>query len=60
MLPPSLEAQRWLVMEWAGGAASTGRRRILELVAKSPHKRVRADLGSVGAGVRDVGVLIPK
>jgi fructose-1,6-bisphosphatase I len=29
-----------LVMEWAGGAATTGRRRILELGAKSPHQRV--------------------
>jgi fructose-1,6-bisphosphatase I len=42
-----------LVMEWAGGAATTGRRRILELGAKSPHQRVPLIMGSV-RGVRDV------
>ncbi|MFL6792136.1 MAG: class 1 fructose-bisphosphatase [Bradyrhizobium sp.] len=42
-----------LVMEWAGGAASTGRRRILELGAKTPHQRVPLIMGSV-PGVRDV------
>ena len=42
-----------LVMEWAGGAASTGRRRILELAAKTPHQRVPLIMGSV-RGVRDV------
>jgi len=36
-----------LVMEWAGGAASTGRRRILELGAKTPHQRVAAGHGVV-------------
>jgi fructose-1,6-bisphosphatase I len=42
-----------LVMEWAGGAATTGRRRILELAAKSPHQRVPLIMGST-RGVRDV------
>ena len=42
-----------LVMEWAGGAATTGRQRILELGAKSPHQRVPLIMGSV-RGVRDV------
>jgi fructose-1,6-bisphosphatase I len=42
-----------LVMEWAGGAASTGRRRILELSAKTPHQRVPLIMGSL-RGVRDV------
>jgi fructose-1,6-bisphosphatase I len=42
-----------LVMEWAGGAASTGRRRILELGARTPHQRVPLIMGSV-RGVRDV------
>jgi len=42
-----------LVMEWAGGAATTGRRRILELGAKTPHQRVPLIMGSV-RGVRDV------
>lgn len=45
-----------LVMEWAGGAASTGRRRILELSAKSPHQRVPLIMGSARA-VRDVVAL---
>jgi fructose-1,6-bisphosphatase I len=42
-----------LVMEWAGGAATTGRRRILELAAKTPHQRVPLIMGSTRA-VRDV------
>ena len=42
-----------LIMEWAGGAATTGRRRILELAAKTPHQRVPLIMGSV-RGVRDV------
>src|ERR1700733_4463554 len=42
-----------LVMEWAGGAATTGRRRILEVGAKTPHQRVPLIMGSV-RGVRDV------
>jgi fructose-1,6-bisphosphatase I len=42
-----------LVMEWAGGAASTGRRRILELGAKTPHQRVPLIMGSA-RGVRDI------
>lgn len=41
-----------LVMEWAGGAATTGRRRILELSAKSPHQRVPLIMGSA-RGVGD-------
>lgn len=42
-----------LVMEWAGGAASTGRQRILELGARTLHQRVPLIMGSV-RGVRDV------
>jgi fructose-1,6-bisphosphatase I len=42
-----------LIMEWAGGSASTGRRRILELSARSPHQRVPLIMGSV-RGVRDI------
>jgi fructose-1,6-bisphosphatase I len=34
-----------LVMEWAGGAATTGRRRILELGARAPHQRVPLIMG---------------
>ncbi len=45
-----------LVMEWAGGAASTGRRRILELGARTPHQRVPLIMGSV-RGVRDVAAI---
>ena len=45
-----------LVMEWAGGAATTGRRRILELAAKTPHQRVPLIMGSV-RGVRDVSII---
>jgi fructose-1,6-bisphosphatase I len=42
-----------LIMEWAGGAASSGRARILELSARSPHQRVPLIMGSSRA-VRDV------
>lgn len=42
-----------LIMEWAGGAATTGRRRILELAARTPHQRVPLIMGSL-RGVRDV------
>lgn len=42
-----------LVMEWAGGAASTGRRRILEVAARTLHQRVPLIMGSA-LGVRDV------
>jgi len=45
-----------LVMEWAGGAATTGRRRILELAAKTPHQRVPLIMGSA-RGVRDVAII---
>jgi fructose-1,6-bisphosphatase I len=45
-----------LVMEWAGGAASTGRRRILELGAKTPHQRVPLVMGAL-RGVRDVAAI---
>jgi len=45
-----------LVMEWAGGAASTGRRRILELAAKTPHQRVPLIMGSA-RGVGDVAAI---
>ncbi len=45
-----------LVMEWAGGAATTGRRRILELAAKTPHQRVPLIMGSLRE-VRDVTVI---
>jgi fructose-1,6-bisphosphatase I len=45
-----------LVMEWAGGAASTGRRRILELGAKTLHQRVPLIMGSL-RGVGDVAAI---
>jgi fructose-1,6-bisphosphatase I len=45
-----------LVMEWAGGSASTGRRRILELSARTPHQRVPLIMGS-SRGVRDVAII---
>ena len=45
-----------LVMEWAGGAASTGRQRILELGAKTPHQRVPLIMGS-SRGVGDVAAI---
>lgn len=45
-----------LVMEWAGGSATTGRRRILELSARTPHQRVPLIMGSA-RGVRDVATI---
>jgi fructose-1,6-bisphosphatase I len=45
-----------LVMEWAGGAATTGRHRILELSARSPHQRVPLIMGSLH-GVGDVAAI---
>jgi fructose-1,6-bisphosphatase I len=42
-----------LIMEWAGGAASSGRARILELSARTPHQRVPLIMGSPRA-VRDI------
>lgn len=42
-----------LIMEWAGGAASNGRSRILELSARTLHQRVPLIMGSTRA-VRDV------
>lgn len=45
-----------LVMEWAGGAATTGRRRILEISARTPHQRVPLIMGSM-RGVRDVAAI---
>jgi len=45
-----------LVMEWAGGSATTGRRRILELSARTPHQRVPLIMGSI-RGVRDVATI---
>ena len=45
-----------LIMEWAGGAASNGRSRILELSARSPHQRSPLVMGDMRA-VRDLEVL---
>ncbi|MBR1202500.1 MULTISPECIES: class 1 fructose-bisphosphatase [unclassified Bradyrhizobium] len=45
-----------LIMEWAGGAASSGRSRILELSARTPHQRVPLIMGSARA-VRDVDAI---
>lgn len=45
-----------LIMEWAGGAASTGRDRILDLSARTPHQRVPLIMGSPRA-VRDLDLL---
>jgi len=45
-----------LIMEWAGGAASTGRDRILDLSARMPHQRVPLIMGSTRA-VRDLNLL---
>jgi len=42
-----------LIMEWAGGAASSGRGRILELSARTLHQRVPLIMGSTRA-VRDI------
>jgi fructose-1,6-bisphosphatase I len=44
-----------LIMEWAGGAASTGRDRILDLCARMPHQRTPLIMGSVPA-VRDLDI----
>ncbi|WP_426443350.1 class 1 fructose-bisphosphatase [Bradyrhizobium genosp. P] len=48
-----------LIMEWAGGAASDGRTRILELSARTPHQRVPLIMGSTRA-VRDVDAIHQK
>jgi fructose-1,6-bisphosphatase I len=45
-----------LIMEWAGGAATTGRRRIMELAARTPHQRVPLIMGSM-RGVSDVAAI---
>ena len=45
-----------LIMEWAGGAASTGRDRILDLSARMPHQRAPLIMGSARA-VRDLNLL---
>jgi len=45
-----------LIMEWAGGAASSGRARILELSARTPHQRVPLIMGSARP-VRDIDLL---
>ncbi len=45
-----------LIMEWANGAASSGRSRILELSARTPHQRVPLIMGSTRA-VRDVDAI---
>jgi fructose-1,6-bisphosphatase I len=45
-----------LIMEWAGGAASSGRARILELSARMPHQRVPLIMGSPRA-VRDIDAI---
>lgn len=42
-----------LIVEWAGGAASTGRDRVLDLSARMPHQRVPLIMGSREA-VRDL------
>ena len=45
-----------LIMEWAGGAASTGRDRILDLSTRMPHQRTPLIMGSAPA-VRELDVL---
>jgi fructose-1,6-bisphosphatase I len=45
-----------LIMEWAGGGATTGRARILELSARSPHQRVPLIMGSARS-VHDFDVI---
>ena len=45
-----------LIMEWAGGAATTGRRRILDISAHTPHQRVPLIMGSI-AGVADISAI---
>jgi fructose-1,6-bisphosphatase I len=44
-----------LIMEWAGGAASTGRDRILDLCARMPHQRTPLIMGAPAA-VRDLDI----
>jgi fructose-1,6-bisphosphatase I len=45
-----------LIMEWAGGAASSGRSRILDLSARFPHQRAPLIMGDPRA-VRDIDML---
>ena len=45
-----------LIMEWAGGAASTGRDRILDISARMPHQRTPLIMGSAPA-VRELDLL---
>lgn len=45
-----------LIMEWANGAASSGRSRIMELSARTPHQRVPLIMGSARL-VRDVDAI---
>ena len=45
-----------LVMEWAGGSATTGRRRILELSARALHQRVPLIMGAA-KDVRDIEIV---
>lgn len=45
-----------LIMEWAGGAATTGRRRILEISARTPHQRVPLIMGSA-KGVAEISAI---
>jgi fructose-1,6-bisphosphatase I len=45
-----------LIMEWAGGAASTGRERILDLSARMPHQRTPLIMGSARA-VRELDLM---
>jgi fructose-1,6-bisphosphatase I len=44
-----------LIVEWAGGAASTGRDRVLDLCARMPHQRTALIMGS-GPAVRDLDI----
>ena len=45
-----------LIVEWAGGAASTGRDRILDLSARMPHQRTPLIMGSART-VRDLDIM---
>jgi len=45
-----------LIMEWAGGGATTGRARVLDLSARSPHQRVPLIMGSARS-VHDIDVV---
>ncbi len=45
-----------LIMEWAGGSATTGRRRILDISARMPHQRVPLIMGSLN-GVADISAI---